>query len=272
MWKSFGDNEVLKGLSLSVEHGQVVAIIGPSGSGKSTLLQCINFLEPFDDGEVLIDGEPIGLVPGANGTRVRMGENALNALRRHIGIVFQQFNLFPHMSVLANVIEAPIQVLGRSRAEAVENGRRQLDRVGLLHKADAYPSELSGGQQQRVAIARALSMSPKVMLFDEVTSALDPELVGEVLATMRALAKDGMTMIVVTHEMAFARDVADRVIFMDEGMIVEEGDPRAFFANPRHERSRAFLRRMLQSGDDKSDETAPSMAAGGPGNATSENQ
>jgi len=256
VWKSYGETEVLKGISLTVRRGEVVAIIGPSGSGKSTLLQCINFLEPFDDGEVLIDGKPIGLVPGPNGKRLRMGESALNALRRQIGTVFQQYNLFPHMSVLANLMEAPIHVSGKRRAEAEEIARLQLDRVGLAHKADAFPGELSGGQQQRVAIARALAMSPKVMLFDEVTSALDPELVGEVLATMRQLAEEGMTMITVTHEMGFARDVADRVIFMDQGMIVEEGDPKAFFAAPKQERSRAFLSRILQTGRDMPEATA----------------
>jgi polar amino acid transport system ATP-binding protein len=248
LWKSYGSNEVLKGISLSVERGEVVAIIGPSGSGKSTLLQCINFLEPFDDGEVLIDGRPIGFVR-SSGERARMTEKDLNALRRQIGIVFQQYNLFPHLSVLANVIEAPVHVLGLPRAEAVERGRYQLKKVGLLDKENAYPAELSGGQQQRVAIARALAMQPKLMLFDEVTSALDPELVGEVLASMRQLAEDGMTMIVVTHEMAFARDVADRVVFMDAGMIVESGDPKSFFANPQHERSKVFLKRLLSSGE-----------------------
>ncbi len=251
LWKSYGDLEVLKGISLSIDRAEVVAIIGPSGSGKSTLLQCINFLEPFDDGEVLIDGKPIGLVRGAKGTRVRMSEKSLNELRREIGIVFQQFNLFPHLTVLENVIEAPVQVLGLSRAEATERGRRQLAKVGLSMKADAYPGELSGGQQQRVAIARALAMEPKAMLFDEVTSALDPELVGEVLGTMRTLADEGMTMIVVTHEMAFARDVADRVVFMDEGVIVEAGDPKEFFANPKHDRSKAFLRRLLSNGEEE---------------------
>ena len=254
LWKSYGDLEVLKGVSLTIDRGEVVAIIGPSGSGKSTLLQCINFLEPFDDGEVLIDGKPIGLVRGSQGMRVRMGEKGLNDLRREIGIVFQQFNLFPHLSVLENIIEAPIQVLGLSRAEAVDRAHRQLEKVGLLMKADAYPGELSGGQQQRVAIARALAMEPKVMLFDEVTSALDPELVGEVLGSMRALADEGMTMIVVTHEMDFARDVADRVIFMDEGVIVESGDPKELFANPKHERSKEFRRRLLSTGEDESRE------------------
>jgi polar amino acid transport system ATP-binding protein len=252
LWKSFGNNAVLKGISLSVGRGEVVAVIGPSGSGKSTLLQCINFLEPFDDGEVLIDGRPIGFVTRA-GVRVRMADKDLNKLRREIGIVFQQYNLFPHLTVLANIIEAPIQVLGIPRAEAIERARFQLRKVGLTGKETAYPAELSGGQQQRVAIARALAMQPKVMLLDEVTSALDPELVGEVLATMRQLAEDGMTMIVVTHEMAFARDVADRVVFMDDGMIVESGPPRDFFANPQQERSKAFLKRLRGNGNETHD-------------------
>jgi polar amino acid transport system ATP-binding protein len=252
LWKSFGNNAVLKGISLSVGRGEVVAVIGPSGSGKSTLLQCINFLEPFDDGEVLIDGRPIGFVTRAS-VRVRMADKDLNKLRREIGIVFQQYNLFPHLTVLANIIEAPIQVRGIPRAEAIERARFQLRKVGLTGKETAYPAELSGGQQQRVAIARALAMQPKVMLLDEVTSALDPELVGEVLATMRQLAEDGMTMIVVTHEMAFARDVADRVVFMDDGMIVESGPPRDFFTNPQHERSKAFLKRLRGNGDETHD-------------------
>ena len=258
LWKSFGNNAVLKGISLSVARGEVVAVIGPSGSGKSTLLQCINFLEPFDDGEVLIDGRPIGFVTRA-GVRVRMADKDLNKLRREIGIVFQQYNLFPHLTVLANIIEAPIQVLGIPRAEAIERAHFQLRKVGLTGKETAYPAELSGGQQQRVAIARALAMQPKVMLLDEVTSALDPELVGEVLATMRQLAEDGMTMIVVTHEMAFARDVADRVVFMDDGMIVESGPPRDFFANPQQERSKAFLKRLRGNGDETHDRALVSI-------------
>jgi polar amino acid transport system ATP-binding protein len=258
LWKSFGSNPVLKGISLSVARGEVVAVIGPSGSGKSTLLQCINFLEPFDAGEVLIDGRPVGFVT-RGGVRVRMADKDLNKLRREIGIVFQQYNLFPHLTVLANIIEAPIQVLGVPRAEAIERARFQLRKVGLIGKETAYPAELSGGQQQRVAIARALAMQPKVMLLDEVTSALDPELVGEVLATMRQLAEDGMTMIVVTHEMAFARDVADRVVFMDDGMIVESGPPRDFFANPQQERSKAFLKRLRGNGDETHDRALVSI-------------
>jgi polar amino acid transport system ATP-binding protein len=244
LWKSYGQNDVLKGVSLQVQPTEVVTIIGPSGSGKSTLLQCINFMEPFNDGEVIVNGKHIGYLPNTGATRVRMPEKQLNLLRRDIGIVFQQYNLFPHLTVLGNVIEAPIHVLGLPREEAIARARQQLDKVGLLVKQNAYPSELSGGQQQRVAIARALAMSPQLMLFDEVTSALDPELVGEVLATMRTLAQEGMTMIVVTHEMAFARDVSDRVIFMDDGNIVETGRPDIFFSNPTHDRSKAFIRRL----------------------------
>jgi polar amino acid transport system ATP-binding protein len=242
--KSYGRTEVLKGIDLTVQRGEVVTIIGPSGSGKSTLLSCINFLEPFDQGEVTVDGEPVGWVTTGAG-RVRMPERQLNAMRQRIGIVFQQFNLFPHLTVLQNVIEAPIQVKNLPREQAIAIARDQLARVGLRAKENAYPSELSGGQQQRVAIARSLAMDPKVMLLDEVTSALDPELVGEVLAAMRALAEGGMTMIIVTHEMAFARDVSDRVVFMDEGRIVEQGTPDVLLNNPRHQRTRSFLRRVI---------------------------
>jgi polar amino acid transport system ATP-binding protein len=243
--KSFGDTEVLKGVDLDVARGEVVTVIGPSGAGKSTLLSCINFLEPFEQGEITVDGEPVGwLTSGA--ARVRMPEAQLNRLRQRIGIVFQQFNLFPHLTVLQNVIEAPIYVKGMERERAVAIGREKIARVGLRAKENAYPSELSGGQQQRVAIARALAMDPKVMLFDEVTSALDPELVGEVLAVMRSLAEGGMTMIVVTHEMGFARDVSDRIAVMDEGRIIEEGTPATLFERPKHERSRTFLRRVME--------------------------
>ncbi|WP_142850488.1 amino acid ABC transporter ATP-binding protein [Telmatospirillum sp. J64-1] len=248
--KSYGHNDVLKGINLAIAKGEVVTIIGPSGSGKSTLLSCINFLESYDEGRIVVDGAVIGYVEDGKGRRIRMPEKDLNALRQQIGIVFQQYNLFPHMTVLQNIIEAPIQVAGMSRAEAIAVARLQLDRVGLRNKENAYPSELSGGQQQRVAIARGLAMMPKLMLFDEVTSALDPELVGEVLGVMRDLAADGMTMMVVTHEMAFARDVGDRVVFMDDGRIVEEGPPDQLFYAPRKERTRAFLKRVLtpQSG------------------------
>jgi polar amino acid transport system ATP-binding protein len=250
--KSYGSNEVLKGIDLTVHRGEVVTVIGPSGSGKSTLLSCVNFLEPFDAGEITVDGEPVGWVTTAEG-RVRMGERQLNLMRQRIGIVFQQFNLFPHLTVLQNVIEAPIQVKGLAREQAIAIGREQLARVGLRAKESAYPSELSGGQQQRVAIARSLAMDPKVMLLDEITSALDPELIGEVLAAVRALAEAGMTMIIVTHEMAFARDVSDRVVFMDAGTIVEQGAPDVLLTNPAHERTRAFLRRIIERSEAQSE-------------------
>jgi ABC-type polar amino acid transport system ATPase subunit len=244
--KSYGSHEVLKDINLHVERGEVVCVIGPSGSGKSTLLLCINFLEPYNAGEVLIDGELVGYQHNKSGKLVPVPERQLNKTREHIGIVFQQFNLFPHMTALENIIEAPIRVSGVPKASAVERGRALLARVGLSEKQDAYPSQLSGGQQQRVAIARALAMEPKVMLFDEVTSALDPELVGEVLAVMRSLAKDGLTMLVVTHEMGFAREVADRIIFMDDGEILEQGRPEEIFGSPRTPRLQAFLGRILK--------------------------
>jgi polar amino acid transport system ATP-binding protein len=243
--KSYGRTEVLKGIDLMVHRGEVVTVIGPSGSGKSTLLSCINFLEPFDLGDIVVDGEPVGWVTGSRG-RVRLGERQLNRMRARIGIVFQQFNLFPHLTVLQNVIEAPIQVKGTTRDKAVAIAREQLARVGLRAKENAYPSELSGGQQQRVAIARSLAMDPKVMLLDEITSALDPELIGEVLSAMRALAEAGMTMIIVTHEMGFARHVSDHVVFMDDGLIVEQGAPDVLLNNPKHERTRVFLRRVIE--------------------------
>jgi len=243
--KSYGRTEVLKGIDLTVHRGEVVTVIGPSGSGKTTLLSCINFLEPFEIGDIVVDGEPVGWVATSRG-RVRMAERQLNRIRQRIGIVFQQFNLFPHLTVLQNIIEAPIQVKGLAREQAVAIAREQLARVGLRAKENAYPSELSGGQQQRVAIARSLAMDPKLMLFDEITSALDPELIGEVLSAMRLLADAGMTMIVVTHEMAFARDVSDRVVFMDDGMIVEQGAPDVLLNRPSHERTRTFLRRVIE--------------------------
>jgi polar amino acid transport system ATP-binding protein len=242
--KSFDRLKVLAGIDLEVAPGEVVVIIGPSGSGKSTLLNCINFLEPFQEGTVRVRGEWIGYAPDAAGARARQPEAHINRMRTHVGMVFQQFNLFPHMTALENVIEAPIQVLKLPRDKAVARAHGLLAKVGLSAKAEAYPGELSGGQQQRVAIARSLAMQPDVMLFDEVTSALDPELVGEVLAVLRQLAGEGMTMLLVTHEMAFAQDVADRVVFMDGGVIVEQGVPAEIFANPRHERTRAFLRRL----------------------------
>jgi polar amino acid transport system ATP-binding protein len=239
--KHYGAHAVLRGIDLDVAHGEAVVVIGPSGSGKSTLLSCINFLEPFETGEVRVNGEPIGWSAGAEGTRVRQSERELDRLRAGIGIVFQQFNLFPHMTVLANLMEAPVQVLRQTASEAREHALSLLEKVGLSAKALAYPGELSGGQQQRVAIARCLAMRPALMLFDEVTSALDPELVGEVLGVMRRLREDGLTMLIVTHEMGFARDVADRVVFMDGGMIVEQGPPAQLFNQPSAARTREFL-------------------------------
>lgn len=232
--KHFGRLEVLKGIDLAVSEGEVVVVIGPSGSGKSTMLRCINRLEEPTKGQVLIDGVDI--------TDPR---SDVNKMRQKVGIVFQALNLFPHLTALGNVTLAPMKVQEKSRAEAERIGREQLERVGLAEKLDSYPAQLSGGQQQRVAIARALAMQPDVMLFDEVTSALDPELVREVLDVMKALAKAGMTMIVVTHEMGFAREVADRVLFMDDGVILEEGTPEQVFDRPAHERTREFLSKIL---------------------------
>ena len=241
--KRFGANAVLRGVSLKVGRGETVVVIGPSGSGKTTLLRCVNMLEDYQEGTVTVDGEPVGYMLDRGGQRQRMNERDIAAAREKIGIVFQSYNLFPHMTALENIVAAPIRVRGIARAKAQAHARDLLAMVGLSDKADAYPARLSGGQQQRVAIARALAMDPKIMLFDEVTSALDPELVGEVLAAMRQLARDGMTMIVVTHEMSFARDVADRVVFMDGGVIVEEGAPEEMFVAPRTERVRLFLKR-----------------------------
>jgi polar amino acid transport system ATP-binding protein len=241
--KRFGRNEVLKGISLRVVTGEVVAILGPSGSGKSTLLRCINHLEKIDGGRILFEGRLVGY--REEGGRLKEErESVVAQTRRQMGMVFQRFNLFPHLTALGNVMEAPVQVLKQPREEARQTAIAMLTRVGLAAKLDAYPAQLSGGQQQRVAIARALAMSPKLMMFDEATSALDPELVGEVLAVMRDLAAEGMTMLVVTHEMGFAREAAQRVVFMDEGVIQEEGAPAAFFGSPRTERARAFLRRV----------------------------
>jgi polar amino acid transport system ATP-binding protein len=242
--KRFGTLEVLRGVSLSVSTGEVVVVIGPSGSGKTTLLRCINLLEDYEQGIVAIDGDPIGYRRDAKtGQRVRMGEREIAAAREHVGIVFQSFNLFPHMSVLHNITAAPIRVKGIPRARAEARARELLAMVGLSDKEAEYPVRLSGGQQQRVAIARALAMDPKIMLFDEVTSALDPELVGEVLAAMQQLARNGMTMVVVTHEMSFARDIADRIVFMDAGVIVEQGKPEQLLFAPTTDRVRAFLKR-----------------------------
>lgn len=247
--KSFGHVHVLKDVSLTVKKGEAVAVIGPSGSGKSTLLRCINHLELPDSGNVWVDGKPIG-VRWTGERWVHVRERELLRERAEIGMVFQAFNLFPHMTALENVIEAPMCVRKMSRLDAMELGKQLLTRVGLTDKMSSYPGQLSGGQQQRVAIARSLAMQPKVMLFDEVTSALDPELVGEVLGVMRQLAEDGMTMLVVTHEMSFARDVARRIIFIDDGRIVEEGPPSQVLANPHHERTRTFLARLLSESKD----------------------
>lgn len=232
IYKSFGDVEVLKDFSLKLHEGEKVVIIGPSGSGKSTVLRCINRLEPIQSGSILFEGQEI------------TEKTELSVLRQKIGMVFQRFNLFPHKTVLENVIEAPVMVKKVHKSTAEEEARVLLDRVGLIDKCQSYPKELSGGQQQRVAIARALAMNPQIMLFDEPTSALDPELVGEVLLVMKRLAEEGMTMIVVTHEMGFAREVADRVLFMDQGVIIEEGKPSEIFENPVEERTQTFLKRI----------------------------
>jgi polar amino acid transport system ATP-binding protein len=238
--KRFGRLTVLDGVDLVVKRGQVVVIIGPSGSGKTTLLRCINHLEKIDSGRILIEGELLGYRE-VNGRLVEDKEATIAHIRSQIGFVFQRFNLFPHMTALENVIEAPIHVLHQPRAEVTERALELLRKVGLSEKAHVFPHKLSGGQQQRVAIARALAMNPKLMLFDEATSALDPELVGDVLKVMRQLAEEGMTMVVVTHEMGFARDVADRVIFMDKAVIVEQGSPQQIFDHAENERTRTFL-------------------------------
>ncbi len=241
--KRFGELEVLRGIDLEVARGEVVCVLGPSGSGKSTLLRCVNLLEPPERGEIFVEGKDICKGPGS-----AAGEAGwqLDFVRQRVGIVFQQFNLFPHKSALENVTMAPEKVLGKPEREARENATRLLERVGLGDKLDEYPERLSGGQQQRVAIARALAMDPHVMLFDEVTSALDPELVKEVLDVMRELAEEGMTMIVVTHELGFAREVGDRVVFMDEGAIVEQGPPAQVLDDPREERTKKFLGLVLE--------------------------
>jgi ABC-type polar amino acid transport system ATPase subunit len=243
--KSFGELEVLKGVSLSVAKGEVICVIGPSGSGKSTLLRCLNWLEVPERGLIRIDDEVAYRVQEGGRTRLQPPRK-IAAIRATVGMVFQAFNLFPHLTALENVMEAPVHVLKRPKPEARAAAEALLAQVGLAERADHYPEELSGGQQQRVAIARALAMGPKAMLFDEVTSALDPELVGEVLNVMRDLASRGMTMIVVTHEMNFARQVCDRVIFMDHGVIAEEGIPAEIFTRPREPRTRLFLKEILQ--------------------------
>ena len=232
--KYFDSLEVLKGIDMEVEEQEVVCVIGPSGSGKSTFLRCLNLLEEITSGRVVINGHDL-TAPTTD----------INKVRTEVGMVFQRFNLFPHLTVLENITLAPVKGLGIPRNEADETAMELLNKVGLIDKVNVYPDNLSGGQMQRVAIARALAMNPKVMLFDEPTSALDPELVGEVLGVMKDLAKEGMTMVVVTHEMGFAREVGDRVLFMDEGVILEEGKPEEIFANPRHDRTKSFLRKIL---------------------------
>lgn len=232
--KSFGKNHVLRGINETINEGEVVCIIGPSGSGKSTFLRCLNLLEQPTSGEVILDGE-----------KINAPDRDIDKIREKLGMVFQNFNLFPHMSVLDNITMAPIKVKGQARGEAEAEAWRLLDVVGLLDKAEAYPSSLSGGQKQRVAIARALAMKPEIMLFDEPTSALDPEMVGEVLAVMKQLAEDGMTMVIVTHEMGFAREVADRVLFIDGGVVLEQGTPEEIFGNPQNERTQTFLSMVL---------------------------
>jgi polar amino acid transport system ATP-binding protein len=243
--KAFHGTDVLKGIDMDVHQGEVVCLLGPSGSGKTTFLRCINQLETIDGGRIWVDGDLMGY-EDRDGRLHRLHDRAIAAQRREIGMVFQRFNLFPHMTALQNICEAPVQVKGESKSSAQKRAKELLARVGLGDRSHAYPSQLSGGQQQRVAIARALAMQPKLMLFDEPTSALDPELVGEVLAVMRELANDGMTMIVVTHEMSFAREVADRVVFMDGGVVVEQGAPKNVINDPRHPRTKSFLARMRQ--------------------------
>jgi polar amino acid transport system ATP-binding protein len=242
--KSFGLVEVLKGIDLQVERGKVMCVLGPSGSGKSTFLRCINHLENVDAGQLYVDGDLVGYEE-RGGKLHELRDSEVARKRAEIGMVFQRFNLFPHMTALGNITEAPVRVKGLKREVADEKARQLLDRVGLAGRDDAYPRQLSGGQQQRVAIARALAMEPKLMLFDEPTSALDPELVGEVLDVMRDLAQSGMTMLVVTHEIGFAREVGDTLVFMDDGAVVEAGNPRDVIANPQHERTKAFLSKVL---------------------------
>ena len=242
--KSFGHVEVLKGIDLEVGAGEVMCVIGPSGSGKSTFLRCINHLEKIDAGRLWVDGHLVGYRE-RGGKLHELRDREVSAQRRDIGMVFQRFNLFPHMTALENVVEAPTRVKRVGRDDARARGRELLERVGLGERIHSYPNQLSGGQQQRVAIARALAMEPKLMLFDEPTSALDPELVGEVRDVMRGLAADGMTMVVVTHEMGFAREVGDTLVFMDDGIVVEAGDPQAVLTAPQHERTQAFLSKVL---------------------------
>jgi polar amino acid transport system ATP-binding protein len=245
--KYFHNNEVLRGVNLRVQRGEVVVVIGPSGSGKTTFLRCINHLEKINQGRIYVDGELMGYREAPDGKLVEDSERNIARIRSEIGMVFQRFNLFPHLTALQNIVEAPVQVRGIPKEQAEARAHQLLAKVGLGEKADAYPARLSGGQQQRVAIARALAMDPKLMLFDEATSALDPELVGEVLKVMRQLAEEGMTMIVVTHEMGFARDVADRVIFMDGGIVQEEGAPAELFNAPKNDRLRTFLGQIKEA-------------------------
>jgi len=247
LYKNFGSLEVLKGISTTVEKGEKLSIIGPSGSGKTTLLRCINFLEKPTSGHIYVDNTLIG-EKEVNGKYVHLSDKELAKERAEIGFVFQRFNLFPHLTALENVTIAPRKVLGLNNDEANEIAADMLEKVGLSHKSNEYPERLSGGQQQRVAIARALGMQPKLMLFDEATSALDPELIGEVLKVMRQLAEEGRTMIIVTHEIQFAEEVSDRVIFMDEGKIVEEDHPKNLFSQPKHERTKSFLSQILDRG------------------------
>lgn len=242
--KDFGALKVLKGITLDVKQGQVLVLVGPSGSGKSTFLRCINHLENVSAGRLYVDGTLVGYRE-RGGKLYEMKPREVAKQRRDVGMVFQHFNLFPHRTALGNVMEAPVRVKGVKKSEAIKRGKELLETVGLGDKAEAYPAQLSGGQQQRVAIARALAMEPKLMLFDEPTSALDPELVGEVLAVMKNLASQGMTMVVVTHEMGFAREVADELVFMDAGVVVERGKPRELMANPQHERTKAFLSKVM---------------------------
>ena len=244
--KSFGALRVLKGITLEVGKGQVLVMVGPSGSGKSTFLRCINHLEQVNAGRLYVDGDLIGYREKKRGDKLyEISPRDAAKQRRDIGMVFQHFNLFPHRTALENLVEAPVHVKRVKKADAVARAKDLLDQVGMAEKATAYPAQLSGGQQQRVAIARALAMNPKLMLFDEPTSALDPELVGEVLEVMKKLAEEGMTMVVVTHEMGFAREVADQLVFMDDGVVVESGPPREVLANPKHERTKAFLSKVL---------------------------
>ena len=243
--KSFGQLEVLKGITFEIKRGDVVVIIGPSGAGKSTLLRCINWLETVDSGRILIDGKPMGARVGPDGRLAKDSEAHINKMRAQIGMVFQRFNLFQHLTALENITEGPINVLKMHKDKAVELGMKLLERVGVGEKAHNYPVTLSGGQQQRVAIARALAMNPKLMLFDEPTSALDPEMVKEVVDVMEELAGDGMTMILVSHEMGFARETADRIVFMDQGQLIEEASPEDFFQNAQNERTKQFLSKVL---------------------------